>query len=167
MAVFVATFVGVSLAGQQDLFEIVAPADSRVEIRDIRVGQYSDFGDAQAEILPVTILRGHTVAGSGGSVVTPSNLAGHTGGATAGSTVLANNTTTASGGSPQTVDADVMNVAAGYWRLPSLPAYPEQLASVSERIKLEPGQRMVVRVGAPADALTILGTLTFAEIGRV
>ena len=33
----------------QDVFELVAPSDSRVAVRSISLGQYSDAGDAAAD----------------------------------------------------------------------------------------------------------------------
>jgi hypothetical protein len=165
MQVYVATFVAAAFAAQQDVFEIVAPSDSAVEILDLRLGQYSDFGDAQAEILSLQIIRGYTVAGSGGGTATPEPVV--PGGKAAGSTVLVNNTTIASGGSPKVLLADVMNVQAGYWYYPPIPNYPNQLASFNERYKLAKSQRGVVRLSAPADALTMNGTLIFRELGDI
>ena len=61
MTVFSAAFSAVAISAAQDLFEIVAPSDSRVRLLEIDIGQYSDFADAQAEILSIAIHRGHTV----------------------------------------------------------------------------------------------------------
>lgn len=72
-AVFSATFSAVAVSAAQDLFEIVAPNTSRVAIRSISLGQYSDAGDAQAEMLSVPLIRGYTT--SGGTSVTPINAA--------------------------------------------------------------------------------------------
>lgn len=162
MPIFTATFKAHAFSAAEDVFEIVASASNRVEIREIIIGQYSDFGDAQAEILSVLIERGNTVAGSGGAAATPSNLEPWS--RAAGTTVLVNNTTPASGGTPQTMRADTMNVAAGYWLNPPIPSYPHQLSSKNSRIKLDAGQRLVVRLSAPADALTLNGTLEFEEL---
>ena len=73
MSIFSATFSAVAVSVAQDVFELVAPSNSRVAIHSVSLGQYSDAGDASAELLSVTILRGHTTSGSGGSSVTPSN----------------------------------------------------------------------------------------------
>src|ERR1041384_3904542 len=70
MSVYVATFSAVAVTAAQDAFEIVAPSNSRVAIREISLGQYSDSGDAQAELLSVLLIRGHGTAGTGGSVLT-------------------------------------------------------------------------------------------------
>jgi hypothetical protein len=39
----------VQIQAAQDLFEIVAPSNSEVRIREIKIGQYTDFGDAKAD----------------------------------------------------------------------------------------------------------------------
>lgn len=155
MAIFSAPFSAVAVSAAQDVWEIVAHANTRVAIREIRLGQYSDFGDAQAEILSVTIITGFTTTGSGGAAVTPVNLSRRTGGLSAVSTVARNNTTVAQDGTGTVVLADVFNVAAGWWYYP-----PEE-----ERIIMEKSQRLVVRITAPADALTMNGTIIFEELG--
>ena len=93
MTVFSAVFTAVAISAAQDLFELVAPSDSRVRLLEIDLAQYSDFADAEAEILPINIFRGHTVSGSGGASVTPANLNPY--GRAAGATVERNNTTVA------------------------------------------------------------------------
>lgn len=162
---YVATFAALAVSAAQDVFEIVAPSDSVIEIWDFRLGQYSDFGDAQAEILSVQFIRGHTVAGSGGAAATPEPLV--PGGRASGATVVTNNTTVATGGSPKVLLADVMNIQAGYWYYPAIPNYPNQLPSFNERFKLAKSQRGVFRITAPADALTMNGTLLFKELGDI
>ncbi len=49
MTVFSAAFSAVSVSAAQDVFELVAPSDSRVRLLEIDIGQYSDFGDAAEE----------------------------------------------------------------------------------------------------------------------
>ena len=44
-----ASFSAVAISAAQDLFEIVAPADARVRLLEIDLGQCSDFGDELAE----------------------------------------------------------------------------------------------------------------------
>lgn len=154
MTVYSATFSAVAVTAAQDLFEIVAPANSRLVLREIKIGQYSDFGDAAAEILSILVMRGHATSGSGGSAATPAPLGVST--LPAGSTVEVNNTTPASGGSPVTLWADAMNIANGFsWK-------PREL---DDRIIVEAGGRLVVRITAPADSLTLNGTIVFDEIG--
>ena len=42
---YACTFDGIACQAAQDLFEIVAPATSNVVLREIKLGQYTDFGD--------------------------------------------------------------------------------------------------------------------------
>lgn len=157
MSIFTATFSAVAVSAAQDVFEIVAPVGGRVAIREIRLGQYSDAGDAEAEMISVRLVRDYTVSGSGGTSVTPNNISGHSGAGAATATVEANNTTVANTGTPLTLIADSYNVQAGWWYYP-----PEE-----EQIILDVSQRLVVRITAPNDALTMNGTLVFEEVGMM
>lgn len=150
---YVATFTGVAVTVAQDVFEIVAPANKTLKIYGIFLGQYSDFGDAQAELLSVTIMRGHSTSGSGGSTVTPVNLT--SGGAASGvASVEINNTTVATSGSPVTLRAETWNEAAGWAYEPPAKA----------RITVAASERLVVRITAPADSITLNGTLIWEEV---
>jgi hypothetical protein len=42
--VFSATFSNVSVSAVQDIFELVAPSNSRMQVREIAFGQHSDAG---------------------------------------------------------------------------------------------------------------------------
>ena len=162
MTVFSAAFSAVAISAAQDLFEIVAPANSRVRLLEIDIGQYSDFGDAQAEILSIAIHRGHTVSGSGGSTVTPANLNPY--GAAAGSTVEANNTTVATT-SGTLIWATGWHVQAGFLWSP-LENAPRGVLPFRRHIIIKPSQRLVIRITAPNDELTTNGSILFEEIGK-
>lgn len=157
MAIFSAVVSGVAVSAAQDVFELVAGAATRVRLRQIRLGQTSDFGDAAAEGLSVTLIRGFTTAGSGGAAVSPANLAGHASAAQATSTVNRNNTTLAQDGASAVLHADAWNIAEGWCYSPA----PEEMPV------LEKSQRLVVRIGGPADEITVNATLVFEEIGEV
>lgn len=156
MAIYTATFTAVAVTAAQDVFEITADTTTRVKIREVMLGQYSDAGDAQAELLSILFIRGYTVTGSGGSTVTPSNISGHTGALAAVSVVKANNTTVANTGTVKTLRAEAWNVQTPYIYAPEEDEY----------LILEAGQRLVIRLTVPADSLTVNGTLTFEEIGQ-
>lgn len=162
MTVFTAAFSAVAVTLAQDLFEIVAPANSRVRLLEIDIGQYSDFGDAQAEILSIAIHRGHTVSGSGGSTVTPENINPY--GAAAGSTVEANNTTVAIT-SGALLWATAWHVQAGFLWGP-LENAPRGVLAFRRHIIIKPSQRLVIRITAPNDELTTNGSILFEEIGK-
>lgn len=140
----------VAVTAAQDVFEIVAPATHIIDIREVRISQYSDAGDAAAELLSVQILRGYTTSGSGGSTPTLYSLRGA--GSPAG-TYEANNTTVAQTAGGKIALADSINVQAGWWYRP--PA--------DERISVQPGERVVVRITAPADSITVNASLVVEE----
>jgi hypothetical protein len=155
MAVYTAPFSAIAVSAAQDLWELNTHASSRVRIREIRFGQYSDAGAAEAEILGVTMTRGYTSSGSGGSTITPVNVSGLTGALSAVTTVERNNTTQASTSGTQ-VFADAWNVQAPFLYLP---------AEDDQRFVIEVSTRFVVSITAPADGITLNGTITFEEIG--
>jgi hypothetical protein len=157
MAIYTAAFSAVAVAAAQDVFELVAPEDSQVALRAVRLGQYSDAADAQAEMLSVTLVRGHTTSGAGGAAVTPANLRPEAGAKPGAATVARNNTTLAANGAPVTLIADSWNVQRGWRYCPR----------ADERIVLQNGQRLVVRITAPADEVTLNGTITFEELGQI
>jgi hypothetical protein len=149
--IYNAVFVGHAMTVAEDVFEITVPAGKKGIIRGVLLNQYSDFGDAQAEILSVQIIRGYATPGTGGGGVflAPVKL----GVAAAAITVAANRTVAASAGTPIAMIADAWNVAAGWIHQPP-PA---------ERLELGPGIH-VVRVSAPVDVVTANGTLTLEEV---
>jgi len=153
--IFTATFAAVAVSAAQDLWEIVAPSTTPVALREIRLGQYTDFGDAAAELLSIQIIRGYTTSGAAGAAVTPVNLRPWS--RIAAATVERNNTTVAQDGTGAVLLADTFNVASGWWYRP--PA--------EEFIFLNPSQRLVVRMTAPADEITMTSTIVFEENPRV
>ena len=161
--IYTATVSAVAVTVTQDVFEITAPVNSRVRIRECRIGQYTDFGDAAAEILSVLVIRGYTVSGSGGTTPTPTNVSGHTGALAASSVVEANNTTLANTGTAVTLYADTWNIATPWWFAPSMPS--PRSGWWGEHLIIAPSQRVVVRITAPADSITCNGTLVFEETG--
>lgn len=151
---YAVSVVGVaSPAAIWDVMELNVPADAVVKIHSVYLGQTTDMGDAAAEALTVQLIRGHATSGSGGSTATPvPKLAGN---AAAGTTVETNNTTIASTGTAVIMHADVWNIALPWQYRPT----PE------ERDELSPSSRLVIRVSAPADAITTTCTVIFEELG--
>lgn len=154
--VYKASFSATAVSAASDLFHITAPSNSRVRIKEIVFGQYSDAGDAEAEILSVLVMAGTTSTGAG-SAITAQNVERHSGAPTASSSALGPTATLASTTSADVLIADVANVAAGWVHRPD----------VDECIIIEPSERLVVQVSAPADSITMNGTLTFQEIGQI
>jgi hypothetical protein len=151
--IYTAQFNGVAVSAAQDLFELVAPADAIVDIHDISIGQVSDVGDAAEEILLITLQSGSTSSGSGGS--SPAAVPREVGDAAFGGTVEANNTTQASGGTIVTHYSWPWNIRGPF----------EKVFTPETRPRLSPSRRAVITLPAPADALTMNGTITFEEIG--
>lgn len=149
-------FSAVSVSAAQDLFEVLAASGKPFWLHEIVVAQSSDYGDAQAEGLSILIKRatGSYTSGSGGSTVTP--VKHLTNDAAAGPTAEVNNTSQAAAGSGAlaTIRAEAFNVQAGYQYLPA----PEQ------RYFFLPAEACVVSITAPADAVTMSGTLVFEEL---
>ncbi len=168
MTVFTAAFSAVAISADQDIFELVPDATTRIRILEIDLGQYSDAegtadeAAAEQEILSVTMFRGHTVAGSGGTDPTPANVNSY--GRASVTAAAANNTTVATT-SGVLLYASTWHIQAGFiWRP------PEDFARDPFRrhFVIKPSERFVVRVNATtlADAVTTNGTVMFEEIGK-
>jgi hypothetical protein len=155
--IYSAQFTGQAVTVSADLFELTAPSTRLVCIHGIVLGQYTDVGDAAEEILSILFKRGTAATTSGstpGSSPTPIPLE-HGQGA-AGSTVECYNSTKMSGGTIETVHADTWNVRGQFIWLPTPEMRP--WLAVSERFTVEAAT-------APADSLTMNGTLFFEEVG--
>ena len=151
MRMFSAVFEEVAVSAVQDLFEVNAPADAVVVIHGLVISQSSDAGDSESEQLNVLIHRGST-SGSGGS--TPTARPMEIGTPAFGGTVEVNNTSQSTEGVH--IHAECFNVMAGLqiWWTPET------------RPVLSPSGRLIVELQtAPADALTMSGTIYFSEAG--
>lgn len=145
-------FSGVAVTAQTDLFELTPADDKPIEIVGLFLGQTTDFGDAQDEVLQLQIIRGFTTSGSGGSAPTPVPVKFTD--AAAAFTAEVNNTTVANTGTTTTVHTDTWNVRAGYsnWWIPD-----------TEPQATQANTTIVVRMAAPADSITCSGTLYVRE----
>jgi hypothetical protein len=151
---YTAQFNGVAATAQQDLFELVAPADAVVVIHIVEISQSSEVGDAQEEGLSLLLKSGQTTSGSGGSTVTPVPV--ELGSPAFGGTCEANNTTKATAGTIVTHGAWAWNVRGPF----TLIWTPET------RPILSPSRRATLELATtPADSITLSGTITFEEIG--
>lgn len=152
--IYTAEFSGQAETAQNDLFEIVAPADSTVIIHEVEFSQETEVADAAEEMLLVTLKRGNTTSGSGGISVTPNPM--NLGDAAFGGTVEATNTTKATLGTTQNLWTVSWNV-----RIPL-----QKIWTPETRPVLSPSARAVFELRTtPADSITFAGTLTFEEIG--
>lgn len=152
--IYTAQFTDVAVSAIQDLFELVAPSDAIVQIHDLHISQKSDVGDAAEEILNIQLTSGQTTSGSGGSSVTP--VPQNFGDAAFGGTCEANNTTQASSGTIVVHYSWDWNIRGPF----------DKIWTPECRPILSPSRRCCVELPvAPADAITVSGTITFEEIG--
>lgn len=152
--IYTVSFNAVAVTAAQDIFELTPADDRPIEIVGLFIGQTSDAADAQDEMLGYRVIRGFTSSGSGGSTATPRPL-GSTNAAAAGFTCEINNTTVATTGTTHDLHSDAFNVRAGekLW----LPEGCEWSAH-------QGNTTIVVRITAPADSLTMNGTLYVREL---
>lgn len=150
---YAVSFNAVAITAAQDLFEITPADDKPVEIVGLVIGQYTDAGDAQDELLSLRIVRGFTSSGSGGSSATPVPLLPAD--TASGFTAEVNNTTLATTGTTVELLNDSFNVRAGY----QIWFPPEARPSASQA-----NTTMVVRITAPADSITGNATLYVREV---
>lgn len=152
--IYTATFNNVAVTAIQDLFEIVAAADSIVVVHDLHLSQNTDVGDAAEEVLRIELTSGHTTSGSGGSSVTP--VPAQLQDSAFGGTCEANNTTQASTGTIVTHYVWNWNIRVGF----------DKIWTPETRPVIAPSRRMCVELpAAPADSVSMSGTITFEEIG--
>lgn len=155
---YTAVFDAVAVTAEQDFFEILAPATAAIRLLEVHIGQETEEGDTQAEMLAWKMVygAGSVTSGSGGSTATPRPT--HEGYGASGATIEINNTTklAAGTGTLTTKWGGAFHVAAGlHW-----PPKPkgELVISPSEYLTVELAE-------APADSITFTGTILFEEIG--
>lgn len=151
--VYTVSFERIAVEAQQDVFQLVPADDKPIEVVGLFLGQSSDFGDAQAELLSYKVSRGWTTVGSGGAAVTPNPL--DSSDVAAGFTARRNDTIVAKEGTEVILHQDTLNVAVGekLW-------LPEGCGWHCNQNQT----RMTVRLNqTPVDALTFSGTLYVRE----
>ena len=153
--IYTVAFTEIAATAAVDFFELTPADDKPIEIMGLFLGQSTEEGDTQSEMLPYTVIRGFTSSGTGGTSTTPRSLNRSDG--AAGFTAETMNTTGATTGTTHTLHADAFNVMAGekLW----LPEGCEWEASQADTT-------LVVRLAAaPADSVTWSGTIYVREQG--
>jgi hypothetical protein len=155
---YAAVFKDVAVTAVQDLFEVAGPSDAITVVHRVMLTQSTETGDAAEEMLRLTTNRGvgSVTSGSGGGSVTPQPVSD--GDAAFGGTVERNNTTAmaAGSGSLEELESFAWNVRVPF-DLIWLPEF---------RPVISPGNRWTLELeSAPADSVTMSGTLWFEEIG--
>lgn len=153
---FTAVFKDIAVTAAQDLFELTAGSGNPVIIHGWAISQKTEVGDAAEEGLVITCNRGTnlTTSGSGGSSVTPQPLDDD--GAAVTASIERNNTTimAVGTGAIEELEAHAWNVRGNL-----IMFYPPEL-----RPKVKASARWTLELEtAPADSITMSGTLYFEE----
>ena len=138
-----------------DLAEITAPAARLLIVHEIELSQSTEVKDAEEEMLQLTWISGHATSGSGGNaaVVAVPRLISDAAGTSVNETF---NTTIASTGT-------AVNHGLWDWNL-RIPF--QKIFTPETRIIIVPSVRHVLRLAAaPADSVTIGGSVVFEELG--
>lgn len=140
-------------SGDYDLFELDAAADKPIELVAMVLGNKSEVGDAQDEMLSINVVRGNTTSGNG-TATTPRPLDPLDPAATFAAETVGS--TPASAGTAVTVLADTFNVRAGLqWIMPE----------IMRPKTIDGGGLLCVRLtSAAADDLTLSGTAWVREL---
>lgn len=159
MRIYTVTFAAGTIPATNalDLFEVTPADDKPVALLGLlldNVGVSADAGDAQEELLGLTVVRGYTASGSGGSAPTPAPL--NPADTAAGFTAETLNTTVATTGTAVTLAAFGWNV-----RVPCREFWPQELWPVAG----QGNTTIIVRLAAGgADTISANGTLYVAEL---
>lgn len=150
--------VSIPATNAMDLF-VITPADDKICVIHgftlSNVGGTADAGDAQEELLRLSLIRGFTSIGSGGTTPTPAALG--PGNAAAGFTAHVNDTTVATTGTTATLFTDGWNI-----RIPYQMFFTPECRPVVTQQSTTALLRLVT---GPADAVSCSGTLFVEEIG--
>lgn len=136
-----------------DFLEISPAANKPIRLNRIFIAQTSET-TSEEEQLALTVIRGHTTTGSGGDTTPDGGPLASTDSA-AGYTAETMNTTIASAGTAVNLVEAAWNTRAGL-DLAFAPGEAPECAN---------GALLVVRSGAPADAVTIRATFWVEELG--
>jgi hypothetical protein len=140
-------------SGDYDLFEIVPADDKPLEVVALSLGNKSEVGDAQDEMLAYSIVRGNTTSSNGTSTTPqptdPADPAASFTAETVGSTP-------ATAGTSVTLIADTFNVRAGLMLV-----LPEAMRPKVSQANTGLYVRLTTAV---ADDLTLSGTIWIREV---
>jgi len=138
----------------QDLFSLLPGVDKPVKLHSCYISQTSDVGDSAEELLLISVVRGNTTVGSGGAAATGEGLDSTNTAADAAS-IRVNDTTEASAGTEVELHLESWNIRQTWMYHPA----PENRPGV------ENADFICIRLlDAPADALTVSGTLVYEEL---
>ncbi len=154
--VFTATFENQALTAAADFFELIAPTEGQVTLLGWAIGQDTEEGSAEHEMLRLQVKRatGAYTSGSGGASATPQPVDQDLGTVATGCAVETCNTTQAAAGSGalNTLWADTFDAFAGTALI--LPPDYQFTAKGTDALILS-------LAAAPADSISFTGSLIF------
>ena len=156
---YTATFKGITMTAQQDLFEFKAPAAASCILHGFNISQNTELGDAQEEMVRLTTNRGSgaVTSGSGGSTAAIAPIV-RTHPAFGGTIEINNTTKLAVGSGTLTTDLEVYN-----WnvRIPLLQLWTPEIRPI-----ILGGEYWTLECETTvADTVTFDGTLWFEVLG--
>jgi len=134
-----------------DIFELTCAATARAEILMMELGQTTDLGDAQEEVLRIGLYRGAT-AGATGTALTEQPYADSNDGA-AESAVVANRGTASTGGTLLQIITWNIRIPTQWIWIPEMRPVAELSTVITFRL-----------LTAPTDSITVSGTLIWREL---
>jgi hypothetical protein len=154
--IYVVSFDVTAATVAVDFLEFTPATNKPIEIHSIIIGQTTEVGDAQEEMLPINVQRGGTAMTSGSGGTTAANgVATNSVSAASGFTFEAMNTTVATFTAGVVLCRDAFNVRAGWQWRPT----PEERFVCSAA-----NGGLVVRLGAaPADSISWTGMAIVEE----
>lgn len=138
-----------AITAAADLFEITVATDKPIRVWGWDISQDTDVGDAAEEVLQLQLKRGVT-PGSGGSSITPSPMTEND---TAAGATCTNRTTAHTGGTILGQDGWNIRAKGEFW-------FPYEVAPIIGA----DADPVVLWMSAPADSITVSGTLWFEEL---
>lgn len=145
--IYSGVFDAAAVTTATDLFHITPASNRPITLYGMTLGQTSDLGDAAEEVLRIGVYRGVT-GGTGGTAITEVAYDAPTG-PTATAAVLTVNTSASTSGTLLEVIAWNIRVPLMWFPIPEL----RPVITASE------GVLAMRLIGAPADSITLSGTL--------
>jgi hypothetical protein len=140
-----------------DLFEVTPAADRAISIIRLTLGQTTDLGDAQEEVLRIGIYTDVT-AGSTGTAITEAPYSNESGVAANTAAVVTNRGTASTGGTLIDIIPWNIRIAPFIWE-PN-PYAPVKFSNIAAEGPVSSFRLM----SAPTDSITISGSLIWTEI---
>jgi hypothetical protein len=147
-----------ALTAAIDLLEINPAVSQMLKLLEVKLWQTTELGDAQDEVLPITLVTGFTSSGNGTSVTAVPDEVGDV----FGGTCEYMGATQASGGTTVSRSLGGFKLIAGEWLW-----LPVPLTDSPAGIWIPYNTRAVIRTTAPADSVTIAGYAKFGTVGAL